>query len=278
MGEDTNIHASGARHCASWSCAPCLTGCALLLVIACACSSGSPRSDRSGTPGGGSGTGAPTITAGSHAVTTAGSGASGGSGSGSPISTGVGDQHGPDGQGGDGVADGKGGPDSVDAGPQDPDSSLDTADASAPLSCEWSGTWTFGAFGGNAGGMITATLTPPGVLTITTEPPLRSCTPMLPACGSPDKIDISDIVADLADPDVQAALAALAPPTFGAVLPDRGAFRMRDAQSHGFTVEAGLCAGRALPCTDPPTGINRLVGDLAQLEQDGLDTVTCHLP
>ena len=102
---------------------------------------------------------------------------------------------------------------------------------------------------------------------------------MLPACGSPDKIDIGDIVADLVDPDVQTALDASTQPTFGAPFPDKGVFQVQDDRSRGFIINPAECgSGAPGPCVDTPKGVARLEGDLSQLEQDGLNALACRLP
>jgi hypothetical protein len=158
------------------------------------------------------------------------------------------------------------------------DASPERAEASSPPSCELTETVRFGRGGGFINTTTTARLDPPGVLTITYQSSAgeKSCSPPLPACGIED-LDLSDIVRDLADPDVQAVLREASPPLFGQAAADAGTFRFQDPAGHGFQFASADCSTASSPssCTVPPQGIVRLVADLDALEALGLSDPAC---
>ena len=116
----------------------------------------------------------------------------------------------------------------------------------------------------------TATLTPPNAFHYVRDffrqdaGPL-SCDPAMPACGDPALLDVRDVEAAIAHPDVQSALAVAAPPFFG----DRGVadgpnFNFMRGDGRGFN--AGLdCNTPSTTCTPIPPGINALVTLLRDL-------------
>jgi hypothetical protein len=137
---------------------------------------------------------------------------------------------------------------------------------------------------GNDGGMVPfvdqVTLTPPsGYLytrsPIRTDPVDLSCAPPLPACADTARLDASDIMRDIANADVQAALAAAAPPLYGhdSRPVDGVVFRFTRADGHGFL------AGDPCRTTDPqcelPPGIEALVQDLRVLDTQQLADASC---
>jgi hypothetical protein len=93
------------------------------------------------------------------------------------------------------------------------------------------------------------------------------CSAPFSACGTPDAIDASEIVADIAAADVQLALRTSPFPVYG----ERSAssdptFRFMDLKggpSGGFSVIAGhQCPIATATCEPTPAGVTRLMTDL----------------
>jgi hypothetical protein len=93
-----------------------------------------------------------------------------------------------------------------------------------------------------------------------------ACMPPIPECRDSVFLDAADIVADVAHPDVQRALAQATPPVYGeSAVADAGGWRFRRADGRGFDlagVGAPACAVATATCTPLPHGVQRLVMDL----------------
>jgi len=94
-----------------------------------------------------------------------------------------------------------------------------------------------------------------------------TCAPALPACHDPARIDASDVVAAIADPDVQAAIAKQ-PSGFGEFgIPSPTAPELDFIWSGGQFDVAGIdCPAGANPCTPIPSGIQAFVDLLRALK------------
>jgi hypothetical protein len=103
----------------------------------------------------------------------------------------------------------------------------------------------------------------------------RTCTPVLPVCGLTDQIPVWNIGADLADPDVMAALASPPDTRFGAGPWSSEALFL--ATDGGGEILVGL------PCTEPdagpckpiPPGLQRLKDNLRALAAAGAAQPDC---
>ena len=95
-----------------------------------------------------------------------------------------------------------------------------------------------------------------------------ACAPPLPACDTPNAIDIADIKRDLAHPDVQAALSLKSPPLYGRdTRPnDLSVFALTASTGGGFLLGT-TCPASASSCIAIPAGIAKLVADLRALDQ-----------
>jgi hypothetical protein len=104
-----------------------------------------------------------------------------------------------------------------------------------------------------------------------------SCSPPLPACGDPSAIDVADIVADLADPDVERALATTVPAIYGdRSIADADSFSVSTANGRGFGIVIGEeCTVASPTCLPTPPGIHRLVSDLQSLLAAALQDPSC---
>ncbi len=153
-----------------------------------------------------------------------------------------------------------------------------TVDA-APA-CALDATYVFGGDGGLVVQRDESRLTPPASYervrqTVTTDATL-SCAPTLPSCGDATRIDASDIVRDLADAEVQAALSAPTPPVYGFdTRPGDGViFKFQRADGRGFFAGADCDAGSF--CHGAvPAGIARLEADLKALDTQQLADPSC---
>jgi hypothetical protein len=150
--------------------------------------------------------------------------------------------------------------------------------------CSFDTTYSYGETGGLVAYEDVATLAPPTSYTHErtwrlTDPPDVSCAPAMPPCGLEDRYGPSDIMRAIADPDVQAALAAPAPPTYGldARPVDGTIFQFRRADGRGF-LAGGTCdrnIGLPGPCVAVPAGITRLVNGLRALDEQQLADPSC---
>jgi hypothetical protein len=194
------------------------------------------------------------------------------------------------GGGGGGGRTGTGGTPAIDASADVADA-LDATDATdvgevsdAPTtpSCVLGDTYRFGDNGGFRGSVPESTLTPPASYRHTSTPvslpeaPVLSCAPALPACGAATLVDVSDIMRDLADPDVVQALSQTTPPLYGYDQRpvDGTMFQVLRADGHGFLAGA-FCDTGAFCHGVVPLGIARFVTDLKALDQQQLGDPTC---
>jgi hypothetical protein len=104
---------------------------------------------------------------------------------------------------------------------------------------------------------------------------VRTCTPVLPACGLTNQITVWNVGADLADPAVQAALASPPYTTFGAVKWPSDAWSIAADASGPILV--GLPCGDpdAGPCQPIPPPLERLRDDLQALAVAGAAQPAC---
>jgi hypothetical protein len=146
--------------------------------------------------------------------------------------------------------------------------------------CAFDAVYGYGDIGGLVAWMAAVTLTPPASYiyertSFVAGTASGSCAPALPACNATDLIDVADIMRDIADPDVQRALAAATPPTYGrdtrAV--DGTVFQFLRGDGRGFL--AGLPCGSVAGCTAIPVGVAQLVADLRALDTQQLKDASC---
>lgn len=246
---------------------------ALLIVVACGGDSSPPPS------GGGGGSGTDAALAGRP-----GSGGSAGSGNvaggGAPaVDSGV-IGPGPDASGGSRDA-------AVDVGGNggstgSPDAPVEgSRDAS---SCGLDGDYSYGADGGFVLSQDRSELTHDGVykrsrlFPRSAQPPV-SCMVTLPACGGPS-VNVGEIAAAIAHPDVQAALAAARAPIFGydarpvdgvAWSFGRGSF---NGSGPGGLIVGGDCGSRN-NCQNPPAGVTALKALLDRVDAQALGDPSC---
>ena len=98
------------------------------------------------------------------------------------------------------------------------------------------------------------------------SPENGSCTPALPACGDAARIDIGDIVAAIADPDVQQALAQPTAPDYGGPVADADWFSFQRGDGKFFGIQKGFeCATANADCVPTPPGVHRLTEALEGL-------------
>jgi hypothetical protein len=104
---------------------------------------------------------------------------------------------------------------------------------------------------------------------------LRTCTPVLPACGLTDQITVWNVGAGLADPAVKAALASPPYTTFGAVKWPADALSI--TSDSGGPIQVGLPCGDpdAGPCQPIPPALQRLRDDLQALAAAGVAQPAC---
>jgi hypothetical protein len=139
--------------------------------------------------------------------------------------------------------------------------------------CSLDASYTVGSVGGLVSWTDVSVVSVAGNLMFTRTwatdagPTSRSCIGSVPPCGDPLGVDIGDLVADLEDPDVQAAFSMPSPALFGAdTRPGDGAVYQIE-RSTGGTIQVGLdCAAvTGATCRPIPAGITRLAADLRKL-------------
>jgi hypothetical protein len=147
-------------------------------------------------------------------------------------------------------------------------------------SCAFASTYTIRDGGGLAPTADTATLTPPSSFRFErmffgADAGRLSCEPALPACDDPARVDVRDVEAAIAHADVQTALAAATPPTYGnRAVADGPNFNFMRADGRGFN--AGLaCDTPSTTCTPIPPGVNALVTLLRDLIRQQRMDPTC---
>jgi len=153
------------------------------------------------------------------------------------------------------------------------------SDAGTPA-CAFDAIYRFGMTGGHVVYEDRVTLTPAASylherVPRSTDPISLSCAPPLPACFTA-AITVSDVMRDVADPDVQKALASSTPPLYGSdPRPvDGNIFSFQRGDGRGF-LAGGPCTGSGTSCVAIPTGIVRLVATLRALDEQQLKDASC---
>jgi hypothetical protein len=147
--------------------------------------------------------------------------------------------------------------------------------------CAFDATYTYGFTGGHVAFVDEVTLAPPASYQhrrspVSTMPPDITCAPPPPACGG-TAIDVGDIMAAVADPDVQQALSrSLGPsgPGFYGVDPrptDGEAFQFVQTGGGAFLI-GGSCPAGSTSCTDIPGGLARLQSLLIAFDRQQLQS------
>jgi hypothetical protein len=151
-----------------------------------------------------------------------------------------------------------------------------------PLRCTLDANYTVGAVGGLVAYSDVALLSQSGDFTFTRTWAIdggttsRSCSPPLPECGDPNKIDVNEIGWDLADPDVMAAFALPAPALYGADPRPVDGSVYQIARSNSGTIQVGSdCPTTSSSCRPIPAGIARLVADLRKLIDSQTTNIAC---
>jgi len=106
--------------------------------------------------------------------------------------------------------------------------------------------------------------------------PIVACSPALPACNTADAIDVSDVMRDMYDTDVQAAFAQVVSRLFGVdTRPSDGSvFSVVRVDGRGFAV-GNPCTAGATSCVAIPAGVARLVATLRALDEQQLKDASC---
>ena len=234
-------------------------GLCAVVVASCNGGSGSPDGGAGGSAGGTTGVGGS-----GGGVAGSGGGAGGGGRGGGNAGTGGG-AAGVAGQGGAAGVGGRGG----------------GAGGQGGGTCAFASTYTIIDGGGLVPELDTATLSPPNAFRYErqffrqNDAGNISCTPAIPTCGDPARVDVSDVEAAIAHPDVQAALALTTRPIYG----DRGiadgpSFNFTRADNRGFS--AGIpCIAPSDSCTLTPAGVTALMQVVRTLVDQQLADATC---
>jgi hypothetical protein len=154
--------------------------------------------------------------------------------------------------------------------------------------CTFDTTYTYGSDGGNGPVRDVATLAPPSSYSLTRTSNVgpqvsadATCRPALPPCGDPGRIDPGDILSDVHQSDVLAALELATPPFFGRdERPvDGPAYAVRRADGHGLLVGApcadGTVVNNGVSCVPIPAAVQKLVDDLRALDLQQLMDPSC---
>jgi len=146
--------------------------------------------------------------------------------------------------------------------------------------CRIADTYRFGFIGGLVAYSEESTLSPPQHYEHARSyrggsASTRRCSPELPPCGSNDIISILDIARDVDNADVRNALSQTTPPLFGRdTRPSDGqVYSVQQAQGRGFLV--GLPCQGASSCAEIPVGVQALVDQLRQLDEEMLMRSEC---
>jgi hypothetical protein len=153
-------------------------------------------------------------------------------------------------------------------------------DAGTPV-CSFDTTYRFGMTGGHVIYEDRVTLSPPASyqharIPVATDPPSLQCSPALPACNATDLIDVADVMRDIADADVQKALAMTTPPLYGVDSRpfDGSIFSFQRSDGRGF-LAGSQCPNTSSSCIPLPAGITRLVATLRALDEQQLKDPSC---
>ena len=132
---------------------------------------------------------------------------------------------------------------------------------------------------GATGWVKSMTLSPPTGFDLMFLPsldvPATTCAGTLPACGDPNLIDVSDIEAAIADPDVQAVFAQTPAPTYGPTSPTAdlpGEFTLAHGGRSAFV---GLTCDPPSSCVTPAPGVAALVDLMRGLFTQQLADPSC---
>ncbi len=153
------------------------------------------------------------------------------------------------------------------------------AGGNAPV-CAFSTTYKFSDGGGFVPVAKHATLSPPNtflyeVTSFYADAGTISCSPALPACGTPSKVDVADVEAAIANPDVQAALIRTPSPVYGSLgVADGPSFGFGLPGGQGFSVGIA-CATPSATCNPTPAGVAALVQVLRDLTTQQLADPSC---
>ncbi len=103
-----------------------------------------------------------------------------------------------------------------------------------------------------------------------------SCSVPFAMCGAPDLFDISDLIRELEDADVQQALSQSPAPFYGDKVVSSTAFSFSSGSSGAFSVVIDHeCVTATAACVPTPPGVHRLVADLVAMANAGLQTPAC---
>jgi hypothetical protein len=153
------------------------------------------------------------------------------------------------------------------------------------VSCALAATYRVTTTGGLGAFRDSTVLAPPASYVRVRKPealpvPEMSCAPAFPGCGGP-ALDVADVVAALADPDVQEGFArsagATSLPFYGEDhrAGDGPAFQITRDGGGGFLVGADCPSAPLRPCTPIPPGMIRLLLLLSDLDQQQLADPSC---
>ena len=145
--------------------------------------------------------------------------------------------------------------------------------------CTFSATYTVTHRGGLSPTRRRMTLTPPTSflferLTTLTDGGTMSCAPTLPTCGAAAKVDVSDVEAAFAVPEVQTNLGKTSAPFFG----DRGIADAPDTLvevgDRAFTIGPS-CSVASATCTLTPPAVAAAYSILVSLESQQREDPSC---
>jgi hypothetical protein len=148
-------------------------------------------------------------------------------------------------------------------------------------SCAFASTYTIVDGGGLVIMLDTATLSPPAGFHYErqffrlNDAGNISCSPAMPACRDSTRVDVSDVEAAIAHPDVQAALAMATRPIYGnRGVADAPSFNFTRADGRGFS--AGIpCSPASALCTPIPAGVSALAEVIRMLIDQQLTDASC---
>jgi hypothetical protein len=121
------------------------------------------------------------------------------------------------------------------------------------------------------------TMTKAGSTTAIDAGSTRTCEPTLPVCGLADQVTVWNIVTDLADPDVQSALASSSPVLFGVDSRPTGGIVWSIAEENQQAILVGSpCPSPTMDsCRPIPAGVQRLADDVKKLSEAMLAEPAC---
>jgi len=154
--------------------------------------------------------------------------------------------------------------------------------AAAVLPCQPDTTYVYGTMGGAAPTSEVTVLNGPNLLyshesTRYADGAMNGCIPrFFPACGTAGVVDLGDVLLDLLDPSIAAALGTRpAPVLFGLDTRSTGTPLTFVHRADGGELRVGgPCAG-AVGCAEIPASVAHLVADLATLDQQALADINC---